>query len=246
MELPLDADDIIYARYFLRLLASVDTYFNIALEEHKECLTEMSPAQGEANWRILEVALHDHGLELPEPAMLSVMMGDAMVAKGLGCDIAELASSSSTSSTSDDPDTHSPQQAMHALRVLVRRGPPADLRKRLNPFEPVYASAQVLRNGQPQQPTALYIHNADRLQRARSLHITMLKDFEVKLNRIKQRREEEAKAGAIAQQRKLEAEQQAASLAQQKTELLRNLGEIEARFLADERRIAQLRKGGKR
>jgi chromosome segregation ATPase len=153
--------------------------------------------------------------------MFSVMAGDADASAALCEDIKMLGSGAQLHESS--------------LKVLKVFGERVDLRNRLNPFAPNLDGGQ-------EEPTAMYIHSIERLNKSRTYYSGLLKELETKLQRARERRIQEEKLAAEEEKQRQIAEQQMNSLNQEKSEMLKALENLEAKFLSDEMKIAQIKK----
>lgn len=218
-------DEVISGRFFLRQLCLTDKYFGILAEDYIDAiLADNSAQQSVSNWNIIAVCLADHGLMMNDEVMFSIMSGDADVATNLTEDIHAL----------KEVILQGTGSRGYRWKVLASTGQKEQsLKQRLNPFVASRESTKI--------PTAIYVHDADKLGKTRSLVVAAMKDLETKIARAKEKKSQETRAAEAAAQQKL-MEEQMNNINLQKSDMLRLLESLEAKFVADEKRIHQMKR----
>ena len=219
---PLTSDDVISGRFFIKQLMLSDPFFGLLAEDYIDAVnSDVSAQQCVANWNIISVCLGDKGFLLPEEVQFAIMSGDAAATASLTNDIHALR----------EFGVNSKGKSWAVLIVGASKEVP--LNQRLNPF---VASREAGR-----APTVIFVHDAERLEKARSHVMAALKDLESKIQRAKDKQLAEKMAlEAAARQRELD--EQMSRLNDQKFSMLKMLEELEARFVADEKKIQQITK----
>jgi hypothetical protein len=155
------------------------------------------------------------------------MAGDSEMAGALTEDLHALKEVVNTGGISSVP-------RVNRWRVLAPTGQrDVSLRQRLNPF--------VASRESTKPPTALYVHDADKLGKMRTQVVAQMKELETKLTKAKEKKSQETRAAEAAAQQKL-IEQQMQNMNLQKSDMLKLLEGLEAKFVSDERRIHQMKK----
>jgi hypothetical protein len=220
-------EEVISGRFFLRQLCLVDKFFGMLAEDYLDrILRDLSTSQSINNWNIISVCLADHGLQCNDEVLFRLMAGDSELASGLTEDIHKL------------KDFHASQAAASRAaprwRVLSPSGQKeTPLKLRLNPFIQSKDSAK--------PPTSIYVFDADRLSKTRTQVVLQMKELESKLAKAKEKKSNESRVAEAAAQQKM-LEEQISSINLQKSDMLRLLEGLEAKFVADERRINQMRR----
>lgn len=220
-------EEVISGRFFLRQLCLVDKFFGMLAEDYLDrILRDLSTTQSINNWNIISVCLADHGLQFNDEVLFRLMSGDPELASGLTEDIHKL------------KEFHASQVAGSRTaprwRVLAPNGQKeTPLKLRLNPFIQSKDTAK--------PPTSIYVFDADRLSKTRTQVVLQMKEFENKLAKAKEKKSNDVRAAEAAAQQKL-LEEQISSINLQKSDMLRLLEGLEAKFVADERRINQMRR----
>lgn len=220
-------EEVISGRFFLRQLCLVDKFFGMLAEDYLDrILRDLSTNQSISNWNIIAVCLADHGLQFNDEVLFRLMSGDPELASGLTEDIHKL------------KEFHASQVAGSRTaprwRVLTPNGQKeTPLKMRLNPFIQSKDSAK--------PPTSIYVFDADRLSKTRTQVVLQMKEYETKLTKAKEKKSNDIRAQEAAAQQKM-LDEQISSINLQKSDMLRLLEGLEAKFVADERRINQMRR----
>lgn len=232
--LHLTDEEVVSGRFFLRQLCLSDKFFAMLAEDYLDrILLERSPQQSIANWNIIAACLADHGLTLNEEVTFRLMSGEPELAGWLTEDIHILKSVLDRVAADGTAGASSPitRPRWRVLQPTGQKETP--LRQRLNPFVTAKDS------GKP--PTAIYVYDADKLSKMRTYVVAQTKELDSKLSKAREKKTQEMRAAEAATQQRL-MEEQLTSVNLQKSDMLKLLEGLEAKFLADERKIHQIKK----
>lgn len=222
-------EEMVSGRWFIRQLCLSDRYFAVLAEDYLDTvLADRSPQQSIHNWNIVAVCLADNALAMNDEVLFRIMSGDAEVASALTEDIQTLREVLVRTAEGSSAPVRT------RWKVLMPTGQkPVPLKQRLNPF--------VAGRDSSRPPTIIRVYDADKLNKMRQLVVLQTRELETKLARARERKSQETRAAEAAAQQKL-LEEQMSSVNLQKSDMLRLLENLEAKFGADEKRIHQMKK----